>query len=174
MQKRKSTSKSRSSRSSVDAVSLLKNDHKEVRGLLKELVSAAEQGGSEAEELLQQIESEIQAHTTIEEEIFYPAFKDALESQEDEHIYFEALEEHHVVDMVMPEIKDTDSNSEEFAAKCKVLKDLIEHHAEEEEEEMLPKAQKLIDKDELRSLGERMMERKQEILGDMGTTEKAA
>jgi len=158
----------------VDAISLLKNDHKEVKGLLKELVSAAEEGGSEAEELLQQIESEIKAHTTIEEEIFYPAFKDALESEEDEHIYFEALEEHHVVDMVMPEIKDTGTSAEEFAAKCKVLKDLIEHHAEEEEEQMLPKAQKLIDKDELLMLGERMMERKQEILGDIGTGRKAA
>lgn len=169
--KRKATSRSRSS---VDAISLLKNDHKEVRGLLDELVNAAEEGGSEAERLLQQIESEIQAHTTIEEEIFYPAFKDALEAEEDEHIYYEALEEHHVVDMVMPDVKNTATDAEQFAAKCKVLKDLIEHHADEEETEMLPKAQKLIDKDELHSLGERMMERKQEILGEAGTTKKAA
>src|SRR5262249_32875509 len=117
--KRKSSSGSQTA--SVDAITLLKNDHKEVKAFLKELESKAEVGGSEAEELLQQIESEIKAHTTIEEEIFYPAFKDALESEKDEHIYFEALEEHHVVDMVMPEIKDTDSGAEEFAAKCKVL-----------------------------------------------------
>src|SRR5437773_1781009 len=105
--KPKSGSRSRTSQSSVDAISLLKNDHKEVRDLLQQLETCAAEGGIEAEELLQQIESEIQAHTTIEEEIFYPAFKDALESEEDEHIYYEALEEHHVVDMVMPEVRDT-------------------------------------------------------------------
>src|SRR6266550_2145739 len=135
--KRKSKSGSRTETSTrTDAIALSKKDHAQVRSLLQQLETSAEDGGSDAIELLEQIESEIQAHTTIEEEIFYPAFKDALESEEDKHIYFEALEEHHVVDMMMPEIRETDSDSEEFAAKCKVLMDLIEHHVEEEEGEM--------------------------------------
>ena len=55
-----------------------------------------------SEELLSEVENELKVHTQIEEEIFYPAFKDAVESQKDEHLYYEALEEHHVVDLVLP------------------------------------------------------------------------
>src|SRR5205085_1315083 len=102
-------------------------------------------------------------HTQIEEEIFYPAFKEAARSKSDKELFFEANEEHHVVDLVMPEIKDTDPDAEDFAAKAKVLKDLIEHHAEEEETEMFPKARKLMGRDELRELGERLEQRKAEL-----------
>lgn len=84
----------------------------------------------------------MKVHTQIEEEIFYPAFQQSAQGEEEEQLYYEALEEHHVVDMVLPELKGTDEASEEFAAKAKVLKDLIEHHAKEEENEMFPKARK--------------------------------
>src|SRR5262249_14523176 len=117
------------------------------------------------EQLLRQIEDEVKVHTTIEEEIFYPAFKDALRSEKDAHIYFEALEEHHVVDMVIPEIKSTDSDTEEFGAKAKVLKDLIEHHADEEESEMFPRAKKAMSTEELKDLGMQLQERKEALMG---------
>src|SRR5262245_22648489 len=117
---RSTRSEGRTSRSNMDAVSLLKKDHTEVRALLKKLESSAEDGGDEAKELLEKLETEVTAHTTIEEEIFYPAFRDALESEDDEHLYFEALEEHHMVDIAMEEIKDLDAYGPEFAAKAKV------------------------------------------------------
>src|SRR3954467_15149993 len=83
-----------------DAISLLKQDHKKVRQLLKRFESDG------TEELLGEIENELKIHTTIEEEIFYPAFHAAVEGSEDkERLYYEALEEHHVVDLVLPEIK---------------------------------------------------------------------
>ena len=104
-------------------------------------------------------------HTLFEEEIFYPAFRVAVEGKKDEHLYYEALEEHHVVDMVLPEIKGSSKGSDEFAAKAKVLKDLVEHHAEEEEGQMFPKARKLMKAAGLRELGERLQERKQELMG---------
>ena len=65
--------------------------------------------------------------------------------------------------MVLPEIDKDEAGSPEFAAKAKVLKDLVEHHAGEEEKEMFPRARKLMDKDELQTLGEQLARRKQEL-----------
>ena len=164
--KRRSTSRSKSNRPGIDAIALLKKDHQTVRRLLKKLASSAETRRSEAVTVLRQIENELKVHTQIEEEIFYPAFRDAVEGKEEEHIYYEALEEHHVVDLVMPEIESTGRNSEEFPAKAKVLKDLVEHHAEEEESEMFPKARKAMGAAELRELGLRLQKRKEQLMGE--------
>ena len=68
-----------------------------------------------------------------------------------------------MVDLVMPEVHESESGAEDFAAKTKVLKDLIEHHADEEEKQMFPKAKKLMGRDELRELGRRIKERKAEL-----------
>ncbi|HLH29615.1 MAG TPA: hemerythrin domain-containing protein [Terriglobia bacterium] len=159
---RSTTSRSagrRTSRSGTDAIALLKQDHQKVRGLLKRFES------NPSEDLLDQIDTELKIHTQIEEEIFYPAYRDAVEgNDEQEKLYYEALEEHHVVDLVLPEIKATAESSEEFEAKGKVLKDLVEHHAEEEEKNMFPKARKAMGAAELRNLGMRLKERKQELM----------
>ena len=147
----------------VDAITLLKADHKKVRGLLTSLEKASERSADRRTKLLQQIEAEIHVHSTIEEEIFYPAFRDAVKKKDDRVLYQEALEEHHVVDLVMPEVKASDPAGDVFAAKAKVLKELIEHHADEEEKEMFKTARKVLDKDELRELGSRMQARKKQL-----------
>src|SRR5437667_3481487 len=152
-------------RSGMDAISLLKKDHGTVRQLLKRLESSTENGRGDSGELLRQVENELKIHKQIEEELFYPAYRDAVQSEEDQKLYYEAFEEHHVVDLVMPEIKSSRKNSDEFAAKAKVLKDLVEHHAEEEETEMFPKARKAMGAAELRELGMRLKERKEELAG---------
>ena len=147
-----------------DAIALLKADHKKVKGLLEDLESTSERGAKKREKLLGQIEKELQVHTDIEETIFYPAFREAVAKKEDREMYFEALEEHHVVKLVLPEMKETDPASEEFGAKSKVLKELVKHHAKEEEKEMFPAAKKVLDKDELIELGGRMEARKKELM----------
>ena len=152
-----------SKRSAPDAISVLKKDHEKVRGLLKKLESSALKGRAGTSALVKQIDRELKVHTQIEEEIFYPAFKEAVRSKEDRELYFEALQEHHVVDLVLPEVKVTKETDEEFAAKAKVLKDLVEHHAGEEEKEMFPKARKVMDRSELQELGRRIKARKQEL-----------
>jgi len=149
-----------------DAVALLTSDHDKVKKLFREFEKCDASHQGLKHDLAQQICMDLTIHAQIEEEIFYPAFKESIRSQKDEHLYYEALEEHHVVDLVMPEIKSTDSDSEEFAAKAKVLKDLIEHHAEEEEKQMFPKAKKLFGSAELRDLGEQLQQRKDEMMGD--------
>ena len=148
---------------SPDAITLLKEDHKKVRTLLAALEKTTERSADRRVKLLQQIESEVKVHATVEEEIFYPAYRDAVRKKEDRELYLEALEEHHVVDLVMPEVKDCDPASEVFAAKAKVLKELIEHHAGEEEKDMFKKARQAMDKAELRDLGARIQERKKQL-----------
>jgi hemerythrin-like domain-containing protein len=143
-----------------DAISLLKEDHAKVRALLDELAKSGDTAMARREELLQMIERELKIHTTIEEEIFYPAFRDAAEKKDDRKLYYEAVEEHHVVDRVLPELMSAEPGSEEFAAKAKVLKELVEHHAGEEEAEMFPRARKILGREELGRLGERLAEAK--------------
>lgn len=147
-----------------DAISLLKADHKKVKALLEELEKTTDRGAKKRTKLLGQIETELRVHTDIEETIFYPAFRDAVQKKEDRAMYFEALEEHRVVKFVLPHIKDSDPSGEPFGAKAKVLKELVMHHAKEEEKEMFREAKKVLDKDQLIELGARMAARKKELL----------
>lgn len=143
----------------MDAIGLLKEDHKRVRDNFRKLatIENAEQG----EALLQTIEKDLQMHAAIEEEIFYPAFRDAAKP-EDRKLFFEAREEHHVVKLVLPEIRNLDP--EVFIAKAKVLRELVEHHMKEEEKKMFPKAREVLSRQELITLGERMQTHKESIL----------
>jgi len=149
----------------MDAITLLKNDHAEVRELLSQLAESSSRAVKKRAQLLERISTMLQAHTTIEEEIFYPAFKDAGQKGDDDAMYFEALEEHRAAgELVLPDLLNTDPASEEFSGRAKVLKDLVEHHADEEEKEMFPRAKKLLSKQELITLGERLEARKEELL----------
>lgn len=154
-----STKKTTKKKTPTDAIALLKQDHEKVRTLLGSLENAT---GARRDKLLAQVEKELKIHTTIEEEIFYPAYREAAKKKEDKKLYYEALEEHHVVDLVVPETHEGE-NDDELKAKAKVLKDIVEHHADEEEKEMFPRAKKALDRDELRELGARMEERKREL-----------
>jgi hemerythrin superfamily protein len=148
----------------MDAIALLKQDHKAVKALLTELADTTNRAQKTRTELLQKIVTEIKAHATIEEEIFYPAFKAAGEKADDGKMYFEALEEHRAAgDLVLPDLLKTDVQSDQFGGRAKVLKELIEHHADEEEKEMFPRARELMDKAQLEQLGERMAQRKAEL-----------
>ena len=149
----------------MDAIQLLKADHKEMRALLGELESTTARGIKKRERLIAEISAKLKAHTTIEEEIFYPAFKNAGAKSDDDKMYFEALEEHRAAgDLVLPDLLKTDPASEKFSGRAKVLKELVEHHADEEEKEMFPRAKKLLDKERLVELGRRLEQRKNELL----------
>ena len=151
-----------------DAVSVLKQDHKKVMQLLNDMENTTGRATDRRTQLLKEIETEIKVHSRIEEEIFYPAFKAAGRAS-DEHLVYEALEEHHVVDVVLAELKAAKAGSEQFGAKAKVLKDLIEHHAIEEEGEMFPHARRIMGSARLREVGVALRERKQELQSDLLT-----
>lgn len=151
----------------MNAIQLLKDDHKKVKELLNELVNTTVRADKKRLQLLEKIEQELKIHTQLEEEIFYPAFKQAGNS---EHVrmYYEALEEHRAVEeLVLPDLKKTGRGSENFSGRAKVLKELVEHHVQEEEKDMFKKAQKSMSKEELKELGARMSERKQALLKQM-------
>ena len=149
----------------LDAITLLKTDHKKVRVLLETLDKT--DAPARRTKLFGQIETEITVHARVEEEIFYPAFKRKAEESEEKQMFFEAKEEHGLVDIIMPKVRSANPSSDEFAARAKVLKDLIVHHAKEEEKEMFKAAKKLFEKDELKSLGEQIQRRKRELLREM-------
>ena len=149
----------------MDAIALLKQDHEKVRGLLAELADTTNRAEKTRTELLGKIATEIKVHATIEEEIFYPAFKAVGAKADDGKMFFEAMEEHRAAgDLVLPDLLKTDVHSDQFGGRAKVLKELIEHHANEEEQDMFPRARELMDKAQLVELGERMAQRKAELM----------
>jgi hemerythrin-like domain-containing protein len=150
----------------MDAIALLKQDHVLMRGLLDELAATTTRAIKRRKDLVAKVQANLEAHTTIEEEIFYPAFKQAAKLAEDRTMFFEALEEHRAAgDLVLPDLLATDPAADNFSGRAKVLKELVEHHADEEEKEMFPRARKLLSKAELTELGERMDARKAELFG---------
>jgi iron-sulfur cluster repair protein YtfE (RIC family) len=136
----------------MNAFTLLKADHKKVAGLLEKIDETTERAVKTREELFTQLKTELDIHTRIEEEIFYPALKDADETRD---ITLEAYEEHNVVKTLLGELESLGKDQEEWTAKFTVLKENIEHHVEEEEGEMFPKAKKVLG-EEAETLGTRM------------------
>lgn len=146
----------------MNAIELLKQDHERLKGLFEELTKTTERGVKKRAELLGKIELELTLHTHIEEDILYPAFKEAG-SKEEDVMYYEAKEEHRAVEaLVLPDLKATDPATPAFAGRAKVCKEMLEHHIEEEEEEMFPKAQELLG-DKLDEIGVQMEQLKQQL-----------
>ena len=149
----------------MDAITLLKDDHKMVRKLLDELEKSTVRAAKRRTTLLAKIATNLKAHTAIEEEIFYPAFKEAGRKSDDDNMYFEALEEHRAAgELVLPDLLKTDPASEKFSGRAKVLKELVEHHADEEEKDMFPRAKVLFARAELIELGALMADRRRQLL----------
>lgn len=150
----------------MNAIDLLIQDHKLVKKLLEELSTTTERAVKKRAELLHRIEQELQIHTTLEEEILYPAIKQAG-GKEEAKMYYEAKEEHRTVDsLVIPDLLHTETGTVEFSGRVKVMKELLEHHIEEEENELFPTAKKLLSKDTLEELGHTMEMQKKMLKGE--------
>lgn len=146
-----------------NAITMLKSDHVAVKRLLRELNATTDRAVKERERLVNEIERELKTHAQIEEEVFYPAFKAATEKTDAVDMFYEAAEEHHLVDILLPALVHANPKSHEFEAKAKVLLDLVEHHVKEEEGEMFPKARQVFSDEQLRELGDLMAARKESI-----------
>ncbi|MFJ4430672.1 hemerythrin domain-containing protein [Pseudomonas sp. NPDC089395] len=149
----------------MNAIELLMQDHKRVKKLLEELSTTTERAVKKRAELLQRIEHELQIHTALEEDILYPAIKQAG-GKEEAKMYYEAKEEHRTVDSrVLPDLLHTETGTVAFAGRVKVMKELLEHHIEEEESELFPTAKKLLGKDVLEQLGQAMQAQRRMFKG---------
>jgi hemerythrin superfamily protein len=162
--KRSSSARSASRRTSAsrgkDAVALLKADHRAVETLFSQFEKAS--GASRKQQIALKICMELKVHTQIEEEIFYPTSRDFLK---DDDIVNEAIVEHQAAKDLIAQIEGMDPSDEMFEAKVTVLQEMIEHHVQEEEKEYFPQVQKS-DMD-LKRVGEQLMVRKQELMGEM-------
>jgi hemerythrin superfamily protein len=134
----------------MDALELLKQDHKKVMDLFEE----AEKAGDEKKQraVFEKIKTELEVHAQIEESVFYPAVK---KNEELKDMVLESLEEHKQVKTLLREMDNLGEGSEKFEPKLKVLQENVEHHAEEEEEgKMFPKLRQLMKREELEQLGQ--------------------
>jgi hemerythrin superfamily protein len=155
-----------------DAFELLKADHQKVKGLFKQFKQLKQDEGSGAEktELVTEICEEVKLHTQLEEELFYPAVREAItgdELEEGEDLMDEALVEHAAAKDLIAQLEEMDPDDELYDAKVTVLSEQIDHHVKEEEGEMFPKAKRAkLDK---QSLGAQMAARKLELKSMMGS-----
>jgi hemerythrin superfamily protein len=150
----------RSHSSEPNAIELLLEDHKKVKKLFKEYEKLAKQEDIDGKvEIATQICEELTIHAAVEEEIFYPAARQAIG---DEDMVNEAIVEHASAKDLIAQIQEMSGDDEMYDAKVKVLCEYIEHHVEEEEKEMFPKAKKA--KMDLEGLGAQIMERKEELM----------
>ena len=138
----------------MDPFELLKKDHKTVSELFERIEAAT---GKVKLGIFQQIKNELELHTHIEEVIFYPALEKANETRD---LTLEAYEEHKVVKDLLGELDSAKAVSDEWEARLTVLKENVEHHVDEEENELFDKANDVLTADEAETLGDRMQAEK--------------
>jgi hemerythrin superfamily protein len=149
----------------MNVIELLKNDHEKVSTLFKSYEAAKKsESESDKETIVAQLCEELSVHAKAEEELFYPAVEDGSENDEKaQDMIKEGHVEHKLVKTLVAELQEMSASDEQYDAKVKVLKDLVDHHVEEEEGQMMPKAKKLLSSEELEALGTQIESRKEEL-----------
>ena len=153
----------------MDAFNLLKADHRKVEELFSQLESAR---GAAKLRVFEQIKTELELHTHIEEKIFYPALEKPKQTHD---LTLEAYEEHDVVKKLLKELSRAKTATDEWEAQAKVLQENVEHHVEEEENELFEKAEAALGEEEIEALGERMeAEKARKLSGKKSGSSKKA
>ncbi|HEY8209281.1 MAG TPA: hemerythrin domain-containing protein [Myxococcaceae bacterium] len=145
----------------MNAIQLLKQQHREVEKLFKDIEQCPDDQKDELRRLFAQLADDLAAHTDIEEELFYPEVK---QRRQDDMIQ-QAVEEHFQVKQFLAQLLDLEVGSREFVMVLAQLKDAVLSHVEEEETEMFPTVRKLFTKADLDTLGEELEVRFQELIG---------
>ncbi len=153
---RKSAPARKSASRGKDAIALLKADHALVQGMFGQFGKA--RGDDRKRELAERIRQELKVHTQIEEEIFYPAAREALREAD---LLDEAEVEHASAQDLISQIESSSPGAELYDAKVTVLGEYVKHHVKEEQNEMFPKLRKT--KLDLKELGQRLEERKMQL-----------
>jgi len=147
---------------SAAAIEMLKEDHAKVKKAFKEFENMDRSDTETCRQVVQTVCDDLKVHTTLEEEIFYPAVREAIE---DEDLMNEASVEHETAKMLIDQLENMEPDDPNYYATFTVLGEYVMHHVKEEEGEMFPQAKKSdID---LEALGSRMQERKSELLSQL-------
>jgi hemerythrin-like domain-containing protein len=150
------------SRKTVEAIDMLKQDHDKVKKAFKEFEKLDRGDTETCQQLVMTVCEDLKVHTTLEEEIFYPAVREAID---DDDTMNEAAVEHETAKMLIDQLENMQADDPNFHATFTVLGEYVKHHIEEEEDEMFPAARK--SELDFNSLAERMRERKEELVGEM-------
>jgi hemerythrin-like domain-containing protein len=142
-----------------DAIALLTAEHRQVSAMFKQFEELGERAKASKKKLADQICAALRVHTQIEEEIFYPAVREASKDLED--VVDEAVVEHASAKDLIEQLEAADPEDDLYDAKVKVLGEQVEHHVGEEEKEMFPKVRKL--SLDLVELGQEMADRRDEL-----------
>jgi hemerythrin-like domain-containing protein len=152
-------------RTSVDAIDLLKQDHDKVEKAFKEFEKMDRQNLAACRRLIGTVCADLKVHTTLEEEVFYPAVRAAIA---DEDLMNEAAVEHETARMLIDQLENMDADDPNYFATFTVLGEYVRHHIKEEQGEMFPAARKAgLD---MQAIGEKMQARRQELAGEMERT----
>lgn len=152
-----------------DAIALIESDHQKMRRLFEDLLGTTEEEGDRRQTLLAELGVEYEAHSAFEEELFYPAVREAIgDGREADLMFFESLAAHAAIDLLMPDLEKTPVDTIEFAAKTKILRDVLEAHLVDEETRMLTRAREVCSTESLEELGAKIYEHKQETLRKAG------
>ena len=147
-------------KSRTNAIASLKADHQKVKGLFDQFEKTDDRETKIT--IVSEALEELSLHATLEEELFYPAVREEIDNEDG--LMNEADEEHHVAKILIAELEEMDGTESHYDAKFTVLAENVRHHIKEEEEHMLPKAQKT-DTD-FDALGEEMRGRKEKLLSE--------
>jgi hemerythrin superfamily protein len=139
----------------MDAIALLKADHKTVEALFRRFEQAGRNAKKLKRKLVEQMVRELSLHAAIEEQVFYPTVRSQAEKLSDSVL--EALEEHHVVKWLLNELESLPADSERFDAKVHVLMESVRAHVEEEEEKLFPQVRRVFTATELKDMAEALM-----------------
>jgi len=143
----------------MDAITLLKKDHRSVEKLFKRFEHAGDKAYTEKRNLVDRMIEELSQHAAIEEQVFYPVARATVSGTED--IALESLEEHHIVKWLLSELEGMDPRDERFDAKVTVLMENVRHHVEEEEDDFFPKVREQLGRNDLKEVGEALAEAKE-------------
>jgi len=144
----------------ASAIDMLKEDHAKVKKAFKEFENLDRSDTEACRQVVKTVCEDLKVHTTLEEEIFYPAVRAAIE---DEDIMNEAAVEHETAKMLIEQLENTGPDDPQYFATFTVLGEYVMHHVKEEEGEMFPQAKKA--ELDLDALGEQMKARKEELVG---------
>lgn len=143
----------------MDVFDILKEDHKKVAKILKEGDETTSAAIKTREKIYEHLKKEFLAHAKMEETFFYPPLKERDETKD---LILESYEEHNLVKQLLSELGDLEPEDETWGAKFSVLKENIEHHVQEEENELFSKVKKALSHKELDEIAERMQQFKKE------------
>jgi hemerythrin superfamily protein len=144
----------------MDIYEVLTEDHREVQKMLNRLAGTSENAVKTREKTFGELKEALIAHSKAEDKVFYST----IDHDQGHELVDEARHEHQEVEQLLEEMSKLDVSSRDWSDKLRTLKESVEHHVEEEEQQIFKEAHRLIDEDEADSMGDEMEEEEEKLL----------